>query len=281
MYRGDTVINAPVQFVRRFVMDPLIISGISGHISILGFKDKAKNEFLFGDRIRELSAPANEFKALFILLKRGSNFKYADGVFKGPEVTMDGIKYSGYSDDGKLEFEISFIPKSLGENLTRMYFATNVKYNDSFMDRLLGRSAVNFARHIVEDHFITYTKVYFSSFADLLSSMGQRDMSSPSSVSLSPISEFTGDAGSLLAKMNEVMSQLNLGVIKMSFDKLNCSIVVENKTMKKAMCKSDKEIRTGLEAISMIITTATKGQGKMQVYTINVEDLIESLAVLA
>jgi len=35
MYRGDIVINAPVQFVRKFAMDPLIISGISGHIAIL------------------------------------------------------------------------------------------------------------------------------------------------------------------------------------------------------------------------------------------------------
>jgi len=279
MYRGDIVVSAPVQFARKFAMDPLIISGISGHISILGFKDKAKNEYLFGDRIRELTAPANEFKALFILLKSGGNFKYADGVFKGPEVTMDGIKYSGYSDDGKLEFEISTMPKSLGENLTRVYFATNVKYNDSFMDRVLGRSAVDFAKHIVEDHFITYAKQYFPSFSDLLSSMGQRDKSSPSSVSLSPISEFSGDAGGVLAKMNEVITQLNLGVIKVSFDKLNCSIVVENKTMKKAVCKNGNGIKTGLEAISMIMTA--KGQGKMEVYAMNIEDIIESLSVLA
>jgi len=279
MYRGDLVVNAPVQFARKFAMDPLIISGISGHISIRGFKDKAKNEFLFGDRIRELSAPANEFKALFILLKSGGNFKYADGVFKGPEVTMDGIKYSGYSDDGKLEFEISIMPKSLGENVTRLYFATNVKYNESFMDRLLGRSAVDFAKHIVEDHFITYARVYFSSFADLLSSFTQKGYSSTSSISLSPISEFTGDAAGVLAKMNETITQLNLGVIKVSFDKLNCSIVVENKAMKKAVCKGENGIKTGFEALSMIMSA--KGQGKMQVYTINVEDLIESLAVLA
>lgn len=187
---------------------------------------------------------------------------------------MDRIKYSGYSDDNKLEFEISIIPKSLGENLTRMYFATNVKYNDSFMDRLLGRSAVDFAKHIVEDHFITYARVYFSSFADLLSSMGQREISSPSPISLSPISEFTGDAAGVLAKMNQVITQLNLGVIKVSFDKLNCSIVVENKTMKKAVCKGENGIKTGFEELSMIMSA--KGQGKMQVYTINVEDLIEN-----
>ena len=276
MYRGDIVINAPVQFVRKFAMDPLLISGIFGHVAILGFKDKAKNEYLFGDRIRELTAPANEFKALFILLKSGGNFKYADGVFKGPEVTAEGIKYSGYSDDGKLEFEISIILKSLGENVTRVYFETNFKYNDPLLDRLLGRSAVDFAKHIVEDHFITYTRVYFPSFVDL---MGQRGIPSTSSVSLSPISEFTGDAGSLLAKINEVITQLNLGVIKVSFDKLNCSIVVENKAMKKAVCKSDGATKTGFEALSMIMTA--KGQGKMEVYALNIEDLIESLSTLA
>ena len=278
MYRGDIVVNAPVQFARKFAMDPLLISGISGHITILGFKDKVKNEYLFGDRIRELTAPANEFKALFILLKSGGNFKYADGVFKGPEVTAEGIKYSGYSDDGKLEFEISIITKSLGENLTRVYFMTNVKYNDSFMDRLLGRSAIDFAKHIVEDHFMTYARVYFPSFSDLLSSMGQREKSSTSPVSLSPISEFTGDAAEVLAKINEAITQLNLGVIKVSFDKLNCSIVVENKTMKKAVCKGESGIKTGFEALSMIMSA--KGQGKMEVYAINVEDIVESLSIL-
>jgi len=279
MYRGDIVINAPVQFVRKFAKDPVYISGVTGHISILGFKDKAKNEFLFGDKIRELSAPAKEFKVLYILLKKGGDFKYADGVFKGPETTMDGIKYYGYSDDGKLEFEISIMPKSLGENLTRMFFATNVKYNDSFLDRLLGRSAVDFARHIVEDHFMTYARVYLSSLPDLLSSMGQKEKPSTSPVSLSPISEFTGDAGSVLAKINEAITQLNLGVIKVNFDKLNCSIVVENKTMKKAVCKGESGTKTGFEALSMIMTA--KGQGKMEVYTVNVEDLIESLTVLS
>jgi len=279
MYRGDIVVNLPVQFVRKFLMDPLLIAGISGHIVIRWFKDKAKNEYLSGNRIRELSAPTNEFKAIFVLRTSSGDYKYLEGVFKGPEVTMEEIKYYGYTDDGKLEFGITIMPKSLGGSATRIYFMTNFKYNDSLMDRLLGRTAEDFAKHIVEDRFITYARVYFQSYAELFSAMGQKEGPSPSSVSLYPISEFTGDAASLLAKMNEVVSQLNLGVIKVSFDKLNCSIVVENKTMKKAVCKSDKEIRTGLEAISMIITA--KGQGKMQVYTINVEDLIESLAVLA
>jgi len=278
MYTRDLVINVPAFYVRKFAMDPFIISGISGHIAILGSKGEKDMESSSEAETEKVLAQPNEFNALFILPMRGGGSKYVDGIFKGPEVTMDGIKYYGRTNDGKLEFEGEIITKSLGDNSTRVYFSANIKYNDSFMDRLLGKSAEDFAKHIVEKHFIRYAKMYLPSYAELFSSMGKN---SSSSVSLSPISEFTGDAGSLLAKMNEVMSQLNLGVIKMSFDKLNCSIVVENKTMKKAMCKSDKEIRTGLEAISMIITTATKGQGKMQVYAINVEDLIESLAVLA
>jgi len=279
MYMGDILINAPVYFVRKFIMDPLIIAGTSGHISILGFKDKAKNDYLFGDKIRELSAPATEFRVLYILLKTGLNFQYTDGVFIGPELTAEGVKYYGYSDDGRLEFEINFMPKSLGENSTRLYIATNVKYNDSLLDRILGRKAVDFARHIVEDHFITYARVYFPSFFDLVPSMRSKEQSSVPSVSLSPISQFSGDAGSILIKINEAITQLNLGVIKVKFDKLTCNIVVENKTMKKAVCKSENEIKTGFEALSMIL--GTKGQGKMEVYSVNVEDIIESLSILA
>jgi len=190
----------------------------------------------------------------------------------------NGIRYFGYTDDGKLEFEIIFIPKSLGENLTNIHFATTVKYNDSLLERLLGRSAVDLARHIVEDHFITYTRVYFPSFVSFISSIELIEKSSPSSVSLPRTSQFSGDAGSVLTKINEVITQLDLGVIKVKFGGLTCSIVVENKTMKKAVCKSDSETRTGFEALSMIMSA--KGQGKMEVYAINVEDIVESLSIL-
>ena len=280
MYRGDIIINAPVQFVMKFIEDPLIIAGISGHIAILKFKDKVKDEYLFGDKIKELSAPTNEFKVLYILLKSDGTFKYAEGVFIGPEVTMEnGIRYFGYTDDSKLEFEINFILKGLGENLTSIHFATTVKYNDSLLERLLGRSTVDLARHIVEDHFITYIRVYFSAFVSFIHSIELIEKSSPSSISLPPISQFTGDAGSVLVKINEITTQLDLGVIKVKFDGLTCSIIVENKAMKKAVCKSDGETRTDFEALSMILSA--KGQGKMEVYAINVEDIIESLSILA
>lgn len=280
MYSGDILVNAPIQLVTKFIMDPLIIAGVSGHIAILGFKDEAKNEYLFGDKITELSTPTNEFKALYILPKSDGNFKYDEGVFIGPEVTIEnGVRYSGYTDDGKFELEINIIPKGIEENLTNIHFMTNVKYNDSLLERLLGKSPIDFARQIVEDHFMTYVRLYFPSFINYITSIELAEKPSPSLISLSPISQFTGDAGSLLAKINEVIAQLNLGVIKVKLDGLTCSIVVENKAMKRAVCKSESEIKTDFEALSMIMTT--KGQGKMEVYALNIEDIIESLATLA
>ncbi|MBB5253553.1 hypothetical protein [Sulfurisphaera ohwakuensis] len=64
----------------------------------------------------------------------------------------------------------------------------------------------------------------------------------------------------------------------MNLDKLNCSIVVQNKEMKKAVCRSNGNVKMGFEALSMIISA--KGQGKIGVYTIKIEDIIDTLYAL-
>ncbi|QXJ28601.1 hypothetical protein J5U23_01470 [Saccharolobus shibatae B12] len=279
MYSTELTLNSPIWIVRKFLMDPLFISGVSGHISILKFKDKQNNEYLMGDRIRELSTPTDEFIALYILLRTSKDFKYTEGIFKGPEVKMQSIKYSGMSDDGKLEFTIEFMPKSLGDTQTRLYVATNVKYNDSLLDKMLGKSAVDFAKHIVEDHFVTYARVYFPSlYGDIIKIFNTKGKPTQG-LSVAPSLEFTGDAGSILSKINEMISQLDLGLIKVNFDKLSCNIVVQNTEMKRAICRSDSNVKTGFEALSMIISA--KGQGKIEVYSVKIEDLMETLYALA
>jgi hypothetical protein len=279
MYSTEVTMDAPIWIVRKVLMDPLFISGISGHISITKFKDKQKGEYLMGDRIRELSAPTDEFIALYILVRTTKDFKYAEGIFKGPIVNMQSIKYSGMSNDGKLEFTIQFLPKSLGNTQTKLYIATDVKYNDSLLDKILGRTAVDFARHIVEDHFATYARVYFPSlYGDIIKSITDKEKMTQG-LSLTPSFEFSGDATSILSKINEIVSQLDLGLIKVNFSKVNCNIVIQNKEMKRAICKSDSDVKVGFEALSMIISA--KGQGKMEVYSLKLEDLIDTLYTLA
>jgi len=279
MYSTEVTSNVPSWIARKILMDPLFVSGISGHISILKFKDNQKNEFLAGDRIRELSSPTSEFYALYILLRTSKDFKYTEGIFKGPEISVQSIKYIGKSDDGKLEFSIEFMPKSIGDDQTRLYIATNIKYNDSLLDRVLGRSAVDFAKHIAEDHIATYARVYFPSlFGDVIRSISGKEKPAQG-LSLAPSLEFTGDATAILSKINEMTSQLELGLLKVNFGKLNCNIVVQNKEMKRAICRSDSSVKVGLEALSMIISA--KGQGKMEVYSVKMEDLIDTLYALA
>jgi len=267
MYRGDTVINAPVQFVRKFASDPVLISGIFG-LAIIGVKDKSRDIFLYGDEIKQLSMPSDEFKVVFPV-RKNSDFVFVTGTWKGPEILMDGIRYYGISDDKKLEVEVKIVLKGLADYTTRVYFEADFKYKGSFMDRFLGRKAEDFAKYIVEDRFVTYVKAYFKSFVELLPEMEK----SSAPLSLSPIFEFSGDAVNILAKINELIAQLNVAVIKVDFDKLNCRIVAENKEMKKVMCKSEGKIKSDFEALSMIMTA--RGQGKMEVYGMNTDQVFE------
>jgi hypothetical protein len=279
MYSTEVIIDVPIWIVRKILMDPLFISGISGHISITEFKDKQKGEYLMGDRIRELSAPTDEFIALYIIETTTKDFKYAEGIFKGPIVNMQSIKYFGMTNDGKLEFKAELVPKSLGNTQTRLYIATDIKYNDSLIDKILGRSAVDFAKHIVEDHFATYARVYFPLlYGDIIKSKTDKEKITQG-LPLTPLFEFSGDAASILSKINETISQLDLGLIKVNFSKVNCNIVIQNKEMKRAICKSEGNVKVGFEALSMIISA--KGQGKMEVYSLKLEDLIDILYTLA
>ena len=271
MYREDAVIPAPVQFIKKFATDAVLISGIFG-LAIIGVKDKARDKFLYGDEIRELSSPTDEYKVVFPI-RKGNDFTFVVGTWVGPEVSMDGIRYHGISDDEKLEVEVRIVLKSLADNTTRVYFEADFKYKGSFMDRFLGRKAEDLAKYIVEDRFITYVRAYFKSFLELLPTMGQDGKPSISSFSLTPIIEFTGEAKDILAKINETIAQLSVAVIKVDIDKLNCRIVAENKEMKKAMCKSEGKIKTDFEALSMIMTA--RGQGKMEVYGINTDEVFE------
>ncbi|WP_014511677.1 hypothetical protein [Saccharolobus solfataricus] len=49
--------------------------------------------------------------------------------------------------------------------------------------------------------------------------------------------------------------------------------------MKRAICRSDSSVKVGFEALSMIISA--KGQGKMEVYSVKMEDVIDTLYTLA
>ena len=260
MYRADVVVKAPVSVVRKLAVDPFIVAGVSGHISIIGIKDKEKNEYVLGD---ELAKPENEFAVVYLLRTSMSerNYKPVLGIFKGPEISIEGIKYYGYTNDHKLEFEIGILPRSLGENLTRIFFTVKVKYNDSLLDKLLGRTDADFAKHVVDDHFITYAKHYFNF-----------NVENGNSLPKFLVFSYSGNIKLILKKVNEIVSQLDLGVIKIDVGKVKCSVIVKEKEIKEAVCKSSEGEEIDFNQLSNLNV-----EGKLEVYRINIGELVENL----
>ena len=102
MYRDHILVNAPALFLKKFLSDPFVIAGISGHI---------------------LLEP--EGRAVFVL----------QGTYRG-EVGIDEIKYFGESE--KLSLEIKIILKSVEEK-TRVYFEVSIEQDDSLFGKILKR----------------------------------------------------------------------------------------------------------------------------------------------
>lgn len=258
MYRSQIDLQIPKSLAMEFGKDPFIIAGIFGHVAILSVKDKIKGEFVTPD---DLQQPANEFRVAYVY-GVPPNYKVYPGIFKGPEIAGDEIKYSGYTEDGKVSFTLSFIFKSLG-SITRLYITTNFEYRGSFLDKLIGRSSFDLAKHIVEGHYIPYIKFYFNYHVP-------KEMELTKKVVL----EEEGDMSMIIEKFKEVIKSLQYGVVEITSEGLECTFVIVNGNVKKGVCKGGNEIKTDAEALSSLLFVS--GKGKITVYEVNLEDYFAS-----
>ncbi|ARM75424.1 hypothetical protein [Acidianus manzaensis] len=258
MYSSEIEVEAPRSLVLEFVRDPFIVAGVFGHVAILRVKDKVKGDFVTPEYLEK---PENSFKVAYIY-GVPPDYKVFSGIFEGPKISVDAIEYSGYTDDGKIKFTLSFILKNLASE-TRIYMNSEFKFEGSFLDKMLGRGSFDMAKHIIEGHFMPYIKFYFDSHKSSEVKIGKRI-----------ILQDEGDMNYIITKFKEVARTMNNGIIEVYSENLNCSFGIINNNMKRSICRSGKDIKTDTEALTALLFST--GKGKIIAYEVNLEDAIIS-----
>ncbi|WP_338602609.1 hypothetical protein V6M85_02565 [Sulfolobus tengchongensis] len=256
MFRTEIDVPLPKSLILDFVRDPFIVGGVFGHVAVLQVKDKVKGDFVTPEYLQQ---PLNEFRVAYIY-GVPPDYKVFPGIFKGPEILVDEIRYTGSTDDGKMSFKLSFILKSAGSS-TRLYMSSEFEFKESFLQKLLGRSSFDLAKHIIEGHFIPYIKFYLNSHVPKEVKVGKR-----------VLLEEEGDMNYIIAKFKEIVKNTNTGIIEINNEDLDCSFMVINGDIKKAICRGGKEVKRDNEALSALLFAS--GKGKLTVYDINLEDYI-------
>ncbi|MUM65738.1 hypothetical protein D1867_10895 [Acidianus infernus] len=257
-YRNEIVVNANRSTVMGVLINPFFFAGIVGHIGILRVKDKLKGEYVTPEY---LNSPENDFEVAYVF-GTPENYRVTLGYMRGPEISSGEIKYKGGTFDGKFEWEISFILTPLGDNKTRISFLVKAQYKSSVLSRIFGRSEFDLATHIVEGHFIPFIRFYFKPSEEF-------------ELNKVEVLSEEGDSNKVIGKFKEVIHKLEAGIVKIFGKNLECLVVVLNREIKKASCITGNDIKTGSEALSLLLLY--NGELKMKAYELQLEDLIEKL----
>lgn len=258
MYMNEVVVNANKSVVLGALTNPFFFAGVVGHIGILRVKDKLKGEYVTPEY---LNSPENDFEVAYVF-GTPESYHVSLGYMRGPEVSPGEVKYSGGTFDGKFEREISFVLTPLGDSRTRVVITANAKYKTSILSKLFGKSEFDLAAHIVEGHFAPFVKLYFKPSEEL-------------EVSKIEVASEEGDANVVLGKFKELIPKLEAGMIKITGKNLECLVVVLNKDIKRATCLAGNDLKTGSEALSLLLLYS--GELKMKAYQVQLEDIIERL----
>lgn len=258
MYRNEIIVNASRPITLGLLTNPFLIAGITGHLAIIGVKDKQKGDYV---KPEFLSSPERDFKVAYVF--GGDENHYVSlGYLRGPEVTPGEVKYEGATFDGKFEVDVSFFLTPIGDSKTRIVISVNAKYKTSILSKLFGRSEQDLATHIVESHFIPFFKFFFKPSEEF-------------EIRKIEIISEEGDGHKLLGKFKEVLPKLEVGVAKIYGNDTECSIVVFNRDIKRMTCRADDDVKSGHEALSLLLLN--NGELKMRVYQLLLDDIMEKL----
>ena len=258
MYRNEIVVNANRSSVLGVLTNPFFISGIFGHVGILRVKDKQKGDYVTPEF---LNSPEDDFQVAYVF-GTPENYHVYLGHMIGPEVSLGEVKYKGETSDGKFKWEISFLLTPIDDNKTRVSISVDAKYKTSTLARIFGRSEFDLATHIVEGHIIPFFKFYFKPSEEI-------------EVNKIEIESEEGEANKVIAKFKEIIPKLETEMIKISGKNLECLVIVINKDIKRVTCLVGNDVRTGSEALSLLLLY--NGELKMKAYQLQLEDLIEKI----
>ena len=160
----SAIIDAPKSVLFVIVSNPLFISGVLGHVSILEAYDPKKNDFVPPSVLTGLPT---KFRVAYIFGTHEGKLATKLGEMEGPIPFIDSITYKGFTYDNKVKWELTFTFKELGPSKTRVTIINTTEVEEGLFSRFLGRDQFDVADHVVKEHIIPFIKLYINQAASL------------------------------------------------------------------------------------------------------------------
>ena len=265
----EVVIDAPKSVLIMMASNPVFISGLLGHISILRAYDPKKNDYVPPE---ELTTAPTKFKVAYIFGTPESKVSVQLGEMEGPITYVDTITYKGFTYDNKMKWEMTFTFKELSPGKTRVNIVSRTEEEKGFFSRFLGRNQFSLADHAIKAHIIPFIQLYMSQLMQFKMSVAQ------GSVEYRVLAEEEGVVSEILAKLMRVAKESNAehAMIAIQGEGFKGKVVLKGgKPVESWFSFGNNSIKTGNEAIVEALSSTAKGKGWL--YTVDVNSLVDSV----
>ena len=262
----EITVDAPKSALIALVTDPWFVSGMIGHITMLEAYDPQKNKFVTFD---EMTGIPTRFKVAYIFGTPEGKMTMHLGEMAGPVTYADIVTYRGFTYDNKMKWELSFGLKEVSPERTKVEVVTKTEEEKGFFGRLLERSHLNLAEHMIKAHIIPFIQVYI----DRLSQF--KSIANLGSVEYRKLAEEQGTVNEVIAKLMALAKESNVehAMIVLEGEDFKGKVVLKGgKPVDSWFRFADGSIKTGNDAILEALASTAKGKGLL--YTVDVEALV-------
>ena len=251
-YTYEVEVQTPRERVIDLLSDPFLLSGVFGHVSILQTFDQNRQEFVSPE---SLSSPTSRFKVIYVFGTPDTKVYTSLGEMVGPEFSVSGVSYKGFSFDNKVKWTLNFEVKSLKPSVTQVRILLSADYDTSFLDRLTGRKQFNLAEHIVKAHVVPYLRWYFKAESV--------------SLDIKPVLKFSeeGVLGDLLPKVVRSIRDIEYGVVVIEGVEARGRMYVKGGKVVEGEVLVNGERLSGPEAVVQLLQVQSRA--KVSVYTVD------------
>ena len=262
-YRYGVAVRASRERVLEVLSDPFLFAGISGHMEIVKVFDSAVQDFV---EPAEAKSPTAKFKVVYVFDLKDGKTSTALGEMTGPVFTPEGVSYSGFTDDGKLNWSLNIEVKGITGTESQVRFSGNVECEETLVDRLLSRwkSCSELLDMMVRGHIIPY-----------LLSFLRPTPSAKLQVTPTLVYSEVGTLSEIMPKVSRAVQDVHYGMVVIIGEDVKGRLLIIDGNVVETDVNMGLEVISGVSAMLKLFNSQSRANA--YVYSVNVEQQVREV----
>jgi hypothetical protein len=261
VYTHEITIQAPKERLASLMVDPFLMSGLFGHVSILRVYDQKQGKYV---ELSSLSSFSDRFLVVYVFGTPDTKMNLFEGEMEGPIFEASRIVYKGRAKDQKSKWEIGFEATAIKPKETLVGIIVTAEYKVSGLDKLLGRTPFALAQHIVEDHMIPYVKYYLKTESKI----------GLEGITPTKLLDEEGLFSQILPKIKNVSGDVEYGVVVIKGENVSGKIRIKNGKIVGIEVNHEGQTLQGQDATLELVSLLTPV--RVTLYTVNLDEVLMS-----